>query len=117
MRSCFAARLVATEWATRKAQETVRNKIPRSLASSRDQDGCSSTRGFLGLTLVTLWLHASPVRADIENGRLSAFVGGAVAEAMERDHIDGVSVAVVGRDAALTTKGYGISALNPRAKI
>ena len=67
--------------------------------------------------LFALCLHAAPVRAAIDAARLADFVDGAVADAMQRDHIAGVSVAIVGRDAVLLTKGYGISALNPRTQM
>jgi CubicO group peptidase (beta-lactamase class C family) len=70
--------------------------------------------------VVVLLLYAlclQPVRAAIDAPRLADFVDGAVADAMQRDHIAGVSVAIVGRDAVLLTKGYGISALNPRTEM
>lgn len=44
---------------------------------------------------------------------LSAFVDGAVTEAMRRDHIAGVGVAVVDHSAVLLAKGYGVAALSP----
>jgi CubicO group peptidase (beta-lactamase class C family) len=44
---------------------------------------------------------------------LTEFVDGTVAEAMQRDHLAGVSVAIVGRDGLLMSKSYGISSLNP----
>jgi CubicO group peptidase (beta-lactamase class C family) len=69
------------------------------------------------LLLYALCLQAAPVRAAIDAARLADFVDGAVADAMQRDHIAGVSVAIVGRDAVLLTKGYGISALNPRKEM
>jgi CubicO group peptidase (beta-lactamase class C family) len=69
------------------------------------------------LLLYALCLHAAPVRAATDAARLADFVDGAVADAMQRDHIAGVSVAIVGRDAVLLTKGYGISALNPRTEM
>jgi CubicO group peptidase (beta-lactamase class C family) len=45
---------------------------------------------------------------------LAAFVDGAVAEAMRRDHIAGVGVAVVDHSAVLLAKGYGVAALSPQ---
>jgi CubicO group peptidase (beta-lactamase class C family) len=66
------------------------------------------------LLLHVLCLHAPPAHATIDAARLQNFVDGAVADAMQRDRLAGVSVAIVGRDAILLTKGYGISALSPR---
>lgn len=45
---------------------------------------------------------------------LSAFVDGAVADAMRRDHIAGAGVAVVDHSAVLLAKGYGIAASSPQ---
>src|ERR1700730_15534001 len=73
-------------------------------------------RRLVVLILYALCLHAAPVRAALDAARLADFVDGAVADAMQRDHIAGVSVAIVGRDAVLLAKGYGISALNPRTE-
>lgn len=79
---------------------------------------CGSwARRLVVLLLYALCLHATPGRAAIDAARLGDFVDGAVAEAMQRDRIAGVSVAIVGRDAVLLTKGYGISALNPRTEM
>jgi CubicO group peptidase (beta-lactamase class C family) len=44
---------------------------------------------------------------------LSAFIDGAVSEAMRRGHIAGVGVAVVDHSAVLVVKGYGVAALSP----
>jgi CubicO group peptidase (beta-lactamase class C family) len=64
--------------------------------------------------LLVLCLHASPGHAAIDASRLTDFVDGAVAEGMQREHLAGVSVAIVGREGVLMAKGYGISALDPR---
>lgn len=66
------------------------------------------------LLLCALGLHAAPGRAAIDAARLADFVDGAVADALQRDRLAGVSVAIVGRDGVLLAKGYGLSALNPR---
>jgi CubicO group peptidase (beta-lactamase class C family) len=44
---------------------------------------------------------------------LPAFIDGAVLDAMRRDHIAGVQVAVVNPSSVLLAKGYGIAALGP----
>ena len=71
----------------------------------------------LVLLLAALSLHATPSHAAIDASRLTDFVDGAVTDAMQRDHLAGVSVAIVGRDAVLLTKGYGISSLDPRSQM
>jgi CubicO group peptidase (beta-lactamase class C family) len=55
--------------------------------------------------------------AAIDAAHLAEFVDGAVAEGMQREHLAGVSVAVVGRDGILMSKGYGISALDTRTEM
>ena len=74
-------------------------------------------RRLVVLLLYALCLHAAPGRAAIDAASLADFVDGAVADAMQRDRLAGVSVAIVGRDAVLLAKGYGISALNPREQM
>jgi CubicO group peptidase (beta-lactamase class C family) len=74
-------------------------------------------RRFVVLLLGTLCLHAAPARAAIDAARLTDFVDGAVTDAMQRDHLAGVSVAIVGRDTVLLAKGYGISALDPHREM
>ncbi|MEP7242109.1 MAG: serine hydrolase domain-containing protein [Gammaproteobacteria bacterium] len=69
------------------------------------------------LLLCALCLHATPARAAFDVARLADFVDGAVADGMQRDRLAGVSVAIVGRDAVLMAKGYGISALSPRTRM
>lgn len=49
----------------------------------------------------------------VDAASMASFVDGAVAGAMERDHIAGVSVAIVDRSGVVLAKGYGISALEP----
>jgi len=44
---------------------------------------------------------------------LPAFIDGAVLDAMRRDHIAGVEVAVVTSSSVLLAKGYGVAALTP----
>ena len=44
---------------------------------------------------------------------LPAFIDGAVLDAMRRDHIAGVEVAVVNASSVLLAKGYGVAALSP----
>jgi CubicO group peptidase (beta-lactamase class C family) len=44
---------------------------------------------------------------------LPAFIDGAVLDAMRRDHIAGVQVAVVNASSVLLAKGYGVAALTP----
>ncbi len=74
-------------------------------------------RRLVVLLLYGLCLHAAPGRAAIDAAHLVDFVDGAVADAMQRDRLAGVSVAIVERDAVLLAKGYGISALNPRTQM
>ena len=74
-------------------------------------------RRLVVLLLYGLCLHAAPGRAAIDAAHLVDFVDGAVADAMQRDRLAGVSVAIVGRDAVLLAKGYGISALKPRTQM
>jgi CubicO group peptidase (beta-lactamase class C family) len=52
-------------------------------------------------------------RPQIDSTGLGAFVDGAVANAMTRDHIAGVDVAIVSPDTVLLAKGYGISGYEP----
>jgi CubicO group peptidase (beta-lactamase class C family) len=69
---------------------------------------------FLGVLLLAAFcLHAIPGHAATDTARLTEFVDGAVAEGMRRDHLAGVSVAIVGRDGILMSKSYGVSDLNP----
>lgn len=74
-------------------------------------------RRLVVLLLCALCLHAPPARAATDAARLGDFVDGAVADALQRDRVAGVSVAIVGRDGVLLAKGYGISALNPRTEM
>jgi CubicO group peptidase (beta-lactamase class C family) len=59
-------------------------------------------------------IPAIVLRAPDLAAGLPAFVDGAVAEAMRRDHIAGVGVAVVDHTAVLVAKGYGVAALSPQ---
>jgi CubicO group peptidase (beta-lactamase class C family) len=52
--------------------------------------------------------------APLDRAKVSAFVDGAVREALKTDHIAGVSVAIVDRSGVVMTKGYGAAALSPR---
>jgi CubicO group peptidase (beta-lactamase class C family) len=79
--------------------------------------GGVAARCFVVLLLGALCLHAAPGRAAIDAARLTDFVDGAVTDAMQRDHLAGVSVAIVGRDTVLLAKGYGISGLDPQRKM
>jgi len=49
----------------------------------------------------------------IDVAELRSFVDGVVTDAMERDVIAGVSVAMVDRSGVLFTKGYGVASLTP----
>jgi CubicO group peptidase (beta-lactamase class C family) len=59
-------------------------------------------------------MPASVPHAPDRVAGLPAFVDGAVAEAMRRDHIAGVGVAVVDHSTVLLAKGYGVAALIPQ---
>ena len=72
------------------------------------------TRYLWVLLFAALCLRADPGCAAIDTAGLTEFVDGAVAEGMQREHLAGVSVAIVGRDGVLMAKAYGISELNPR---
>ncbi|MBS0419779.1 MAG: beta-lactamase family protein [Proteobacteria bacterium] len=52
---------------------------------------------------------AKPIDVD----ELRSFVDGVVTDAMERDVIAGVSVAIVDRSGVLFSKGYGVASLSP----
>ncbi len=60
---------------------------------------------------------AAPGRSPIDDASLAQFVDGAVSDAMQRDRLAGVSVAIVGHEGVLLAKAYGISALNPRTEM
>ncbi len=92
---------------------TMPYEIPRPLILFTGRVGAWARR-LVVLLLYALCLHATPGRAAIDAARLVDFVDGAVADAMQRDRLAGVSVSIVGRDGVLLAKGYGISALNPR---
>lgn len=49
----------------------------------------------------------------IADAELEAFVDGLVSQAMVRDHIPGVAVAVVQNGRVVLSKGYGVSSLSP----
>jgi len=53
-------------------------------------------------------------QAPLDRAKVSAFVDGAVEEALKTNHIAGVSVAVVDRSGVVMTRGYGMAALSPR---
>lgn len=53
----------------------------------------------------------------IPPAQLEAFVDGVVSEAMGRQHIAGVTVAVVQNGQVLLKKGYGFASLNPRRPV
>ena len=54
----------------------------------------------------------SPVALDRQ--KVSAFVDGAVEEAIKTNHVAGVAVAIVDRSGVVMTRGYGVAALSPR---
>jgi CubicO group peptidase (beta-lactamase class C family) len=58
-----------------------------------------------------------PPRAIANAGDLSAYVDGLVDQAMERDGIAGVTVAIVDRDGPLLLRGYGIAHQAPRRAV
>jgi CubicO group peptidase (beta-lactamase class C family) len=58
-----------------------------------------------------------PPRAIANARDLSAYVDGLVDQAMERDGIAGVTVAIVDRDGPLLLRGYGIADQQPRRKV
>ena len=60
---------------------------------------------------------AAPSHAAIDVASLAQFVDGAVTDAMQRDRLAGVSVAIVGHEGVLLARAYGISALNPRTEM
>ena len=72
------------------------------------------TRHLWVLLFAAFCLRAAPGYAAIDTARLTEFVDGAVAEGMQREHLAGVSVAIVGHGGVLMAKAYGISDLNPR---
>jgi CubicO group peptidase (beta-lactamase class C family) len=49
----------------------------------------------------------------LDRAEVSAFVDGAVREAMRTDHIAGVTVAIVDRSGVVMTRGYGVASLSP----
>jgi CubicO group peptidase (beta-lactamase class C family) len=55
---------------------------------------------------------AAPL-SPVDTAGLTAFVDGAVAEAMMQEHIAGVAVSIVDPEKVLLSKGYGIAALAP----
>ena len=57
--------------------------------------------------------RAQPL-APLNRETVSAFVDGAVREALRTDHIAGVSVAIVDREGVVLTRGYGVAGLSPR---
>lgn len=61
-------------------------------------------------------LSQSPAGA-VEPHRLESFVDGLAAQAMDSDHIAGLSVAIVQGGRPLLIKGYGFSRLNPRTPV
>src|SRR4051812_45767763 len=81
--------------------------------------GCigSLARHLGALLMCTLCLCALPVRAAGHTDHLEDFVDGVVADAMYRERLAGVSVAIVGRDSVLLAKGYGIASSSPRTKM
>jgi CubicO group peptidase (beta-lactamase class C family) len=58
-----------------------------------------------------------PVGAPLPPVALEAFIDGMVADAMAREHIAGVSVAVVQNGQVLLKKGYGFADLDPLRKV
>ncbi len=69
----------------------------------------------MGLALGLAAAAAPPVAAEsaLDPARVGAFVDGAVAQAMSRDRIAGVSVAVVDHDGVVTLRGYGVASRSP----
>ena len=55
--------------------------------------------------------------AAIPSAELEAFVDGVVGEAMDRDHIAGVTVSVVQNGQVVLKKGYGFADLSPARKV
>ncbi|HEY1925924.1 MAG TPA: serine hydrolase domain-containing protein [Caulobacteraceae bacterium] len=78
-------------------------------------------RWAIGLGFAALLSAASARAADtpppLDRARLTAFVDGAVREAIRRDHIAGVAVAVVDRSGVVMSRGYGVAALSPRRPV
>jgi CubicO group peptidase (beta-lactamase class C family) len=62
--------------------------------------------------LTSVIAHGAEPSAELLAG-LPAFIDGAVLDAMRRDHIAGVEVAVVNPSSVLLAKGYGIAASSP----
>jgi CubicO group peptidase (beta-lactamase class C family) len=53
-------------------------------------------------------------QTPLDRDKVSAFVDGAVQEALKTDHVAGVAVAIVDRSGVVMTRGYGMAALSPR---
>ncbi len=51
--------------------------------------------------------------APLDRARLSAYVDGAVREAMRADHIAGVTIAIVDSGGVALTRGYGLARIGP----
>jgi CubicO group peptidase (beta-lactamase class C family) len=60
-----------------------------------------------------LIIPAAGVSKPIDVAELRSFVDGVITDAMERDVIAGVSVAIVDRSGVLFTQGYGVASLSP----
>lgn len=60
---------------------------------------------------------AEPTTRAIDPVDLSAYVDGLVDQAMKRDGIAGVTVAIVDRDGPLLLRGYGIAAQSPKRAV
>jgi CubicO group peptidase (beta-lactamase class C family) len=77
----------------------------------------SSAAAFFG-ALVAAFFAASPTSGaeppSLDRARVSTFVDSAVTQAMNEDHIAGVSVAVVDRLGVVLARGYGAASLSPQ---
>ncbi len=60
---------------------------------------------------------ADSIETTTKSVSLEAFIDGVVAAYMAKDHIAGVTVAVVDRDHVLLQKGYGIAGLDPQRAV
>jgi CubicO group peptidase (beta-lactamase class C family) len=68
---------------------------------------------WLGLFLVLAAGVCSASSSQVDANELRTYIDGVVADAMQREPIAGVSVAVIDRSGVLFTKGYGVAALHP----
>ena len=68
--------------------------------------------------LLTAFIAVSPALGaepqPLDRAKVGAFVDSAVTQAMNEDHIAGVSVAVVDRSGVVMTRGYGLASVSPQ---